>query len=750
MRIAILLIIALVVIPVTSAERIVVYGNIDNAIKCSKELGFCVVNLSQVKLRISGIKYELDKKIWINFEPNDPYYHDQWYLGSVNVDDAWTILLNRGYNFNTSDVVVAVIDTGVDYNHPDIKSHIWINRDEIPNNGIDDDNNGYIDDYYGYDFVNEDGDPMDDNGHGTAVAGIISAVTNNGIGIAGISNAKIMILKVLDKNGEGYQSNLAFAIEYAVKNGANVISMSFGSKEYIEAVKVACDYAWQNGLLLIASSGNDGIDKINYPASFESVIAVGSIDRYDELSHFSNYGINQELVAPGENIVSIAPNNEYVAFSGTSASSPIVSGISALIWSAYPNITNLELRKILRKSADDLGLQGYDVYYGYGKVNASRALLLLNRIPIANFTYYPLRPLVNKTITFISRSYDVDGYVSKVYWDFGDGNKSEGFIVNHTYKKAGYYTVTCTVYDDIGVVNKTSKIIKIFENNTPPIVHNIYTFEEFVDGVYSINENLTFFVNASDVDGRIMKYVWCVNGTCFNTLWNNFNVKFQTTGLKDVAIEVCDDSDECNISVLKLNVYPYMDYFDDYDGDGWANLAEVIAGTNYTDSSSKPNVTDVFREIYVNENGLANILLRLNRSVDKIVEYLPKESVTFVNCSCKNTYLNGRLEIVPCNLTINYAIEINQPAYIVGEYIVGNVTNVICGCQSVMLPTYYIVLKYNCDYRPQEPLTPEMVLVAIINAIDEYFNCSDDKCREFILNDIIKLIEIYFNLLDLA
>ena len=747
MRIAVLLIIiALVAIPVTLAERVVVYGNVDNAIKCSKDLGFCVVNASPNKLRISGIEYELDKKIRINFEPNDPHYRDQWYLRSVNVDDAWTILLNRGYDFgNTSDVVVAVIDTGVDYNHPDIRSHIWINEDEIPNNGIDDDNNGYIDDYYGYDFVNDDGDPMDDNGHGTAVAGIISAVTNNGIGIAGISNAKIMVLKVLDKSGEGYQSNLAFAIEYAVKNGADIISMSFGGKEYIEALKVACDYAWQNGLLLIASSGNDGIGKINYPASFESVVAVGSINRYDELSHFSNYGVNQELVAPGENIVSIAPNNKYVTFSGTSASAPIVSGISALIWSTYPNITNLELRKILRESADDLGSQGYDVYYGYGKVNASRALLLLNRPPVANFTYYPPRPLVNKTVTFISRSYDVDGYVSKVCWDFGDGSKSEGFTVNHTYKKAGYYTVTCTVYDDMGAVNKTSKIIRVFENNTPPIVYNIYTFEEFADGVYSIDENLTFVVNASDVDGNIMKYIWCVNGTCFNTSWNTFNVTFQTTGLKDVAIEVCDDSDECNVSVLKFNVYPCMDYFDDYDGDGWANLAEVIAGTNYTDNSSKPNATDVFREIYMNENGLFNVVLRLNRSVDKIVEYLPKESVTFVNCSCANTYSNGRLEITPCNLTINYVIEVNQPVYIVGEYIIGNATNVICGCQNVMVPTYYIVLKYNCDYRPQKPLTPETVLVAIINAINDYFNCNDNDSRKQILNDIIKLIEIYFS-----
>ncbi len=357
-------------IPAESAsfERYVVYNlhavDLDSKhlIKINYKMDYAVVSKP-----VEGVKFEKDVVVKALF-PNDPKYILQWHLKSINTDKAWD------YVTGNPEIIVAVIDTGVDYNHPDLKRNIWVNKDEVPSNGIDDDGNGYVDDYYGYDFVNNDGDPIDDNGHGTVVAGIIAAEINNSLGVAGIAQVKIMVLKVLDRNGSGYESDVAEAIRYAVDNGANIVSMSLGGSEYIKLLEDACNYAWNKNVLLVAASGNDGGKDIDYPAKFQSVIAVGSVNQEDKLSSFSDFGREQELVAPGEGILSTYTGMSYKSMSGTSAATPQVSGVAALLLSVNPTLSNRDVRKILQQSADDLGFRGKDSVYGYGKVNASRAV----------------------------------------------------------------------------------------------------------------------------------------------------------------------------------------------------------------------------------------------------------------------------------------------------------------------------------------------------------------------------------------
>lgn len=278
--------------------------------------------------------------------PSDPLFSYQWNLYSINVTSAWDIC-------SGGNITVAVVDTGIDYTHPDLAAN-------------------YVSG--GYDWVNNDDDPMDDNGHGTHCAGIIAAVTDNGEGIAGIAQVKLLAEKVLNRYGTGYSSWIANGIVHAADNGAKVISLSLGSDNPSYTIKRACNYAWKKGVLLVAAAGNDGTRGIDYPAAYLSVIAVGAIDENDKKAYFSNYGKGLELVAPGVNILSTYLNSGYKRLDGTSMAAPHVSGVAALLWSCNPDLTNKDVRIILDKTAQDLGKSGYDCYYGFGKIDAYKAL----------------------------------------------------------------------------------------------------------------------------------------------------------------------------------------------------------------------------------------------------------------------------------------------------------------------------------------------------------------------------------------
>lgn len=275
---------------------------------------------------------------------------DQWYLRSGNLQKSWDLLRTRGIAAGgDSSVVVAVIDTGVDYTHEDLKDNIWVNTKEIPGNGIDDDGNGYIDDVYGVDLETGRDSGMDDNGHGTHVAGIIAA-SNNHIGVVGLAyNVKLMPIKAGMASGFFNQSQIAKGILYAYNNGADVINMSFGGSASTIAVQDALETAYTR-CVLVAAAGNDAmpnegrpITAPTYPAALSYVMGVMSVDIRGVESGFTNYDVKKynsveyEVYAPGSQILSIIPGNRYATWSGTSMAAPYVSAMAALLRSAYPD-----------------------------------------------------------------------------------------------------------------------------------------------------------------------------------------------------------------------------------------------------------------------------------------------------------------------------------------------------------------------------------------------------------------------------
>lgn len=286
--------------------------------------------------------------------PSDPYWGMQWGPRKIKADWAWNTTLGE------SSILVAVIDTGIDYTHPDLIANY------VP---------------LGFDWVNNDTDPMDDQGHGTHCAGIIAASLNNGLGIAGIAQVHIMAEKGLDANGSGYTSDLAKAIIHATDQGADIISMSWGAYGNSELLHEAITYAYSRGVLLIAAAGNEATTRKLYPAAYEEVVAVAATDESDNPAYFSNYGDWIELAAPGVNIYSTISSMHderfeypYFSLSGTSMACPHVVGVAALIESRFPNMASKWIRFRMRYTVDDLGESGFDIHYGYGRINARRTL----------------------------------------------------------------------------------------------------------------------------------------------------------------------------------------------------------------------------------------------------------------------------------------------------------------------------------------------------------------------------------------
>jgi subtilisin family serine protease len=249
---------------------------------------------------------------------------------------------------------------------------MWRNPKEIPNNGIDDDGNGYIDDVYGYDFVNNNGNPMDDNDHGTHVAGTIAGVGNNGLGIAGVNwSGKIMALKFLDASGSGNASNAIRAVQYATQMGVKCTNNSWGGGGYSQALFDAIKAAGNSGSLFVAAAGNNGTNtdnSPNYPSNYnlDNIISVCASDHNDKLASFSNYGATSvDLCAPGVGIYSSLPNNQYASFSGTSMATPHVSGAVALLWAAHPELSAAQVKAKIMASVDvKPNLQGSSITSG--------------------------------------------------------------------------------------------------------------------------------------------------------------------------------------------------------------------------------------------------------------------------------------------------------------------------------------------------------------------------------------------------
>jgi thermitase len=307
-------------------------------------------------------------------DPNDPRYADgtQWSPQKIQANLGWDL------STGDPDVVIAIIDFGVDLAHPDLQSQIWTNADEVPDNGVDDDGNGYVDDVYGWDFANDDNDPQDDRGHGTHVAGIAAAATDNANGVAGIGfNSTILAIKAGNgETGNVAYSNIAWSLYYAADNGADVINLSVGGYSNPYYLQDAVDYAWSKGCLLVGAVGNNDRSDPFYPAAYDNVIGVSATDQTDTRASWSNYGSQVSVAAPGVSIYSTYWNNgsTYNSLSGTSMAGPHVAGLAVLLFAQDATRTNADVRSLIENSADDLGSQGRDDYYGFGRVNAYQAL----------------------------------------------------------------------------------------------------------------------------------------------------------------------------------------------------------------------------------------------------------------------------------------------------------------------------------------------------------------------------------------
>jgi subtilisin family serine protease len=321
--------------------------------------------------------------------PDDPLFNEQWSLantgqrGGKTKADINALLAWEQKTTGSEDVVVAVLDSGVDYKHQDLAQNIWQRPDNIDE--YFDEQLGPVDDINGYDATTDGGDPMDDNGHGTHCAGIIGADGNNGVGIAGINwRVKIMPLKFISKNGSGSTKDAIEAINYVINRkraGVNVriISASWGSTQNSKALEDVIRKAGEAGILFIAASGNASADadkSPHYPASYDlpNVISVAALDRNDQLASFSNYGAKRvHIAAPGAEILSTWLNNDFREASGTSMATPEVAGVAALVLASEPKLSIAELRERLFKSVDKLPNLSGKVSTG-GRLNAARAV----------------------------------------------------------------------------------------------------------------------------------------------------------------------------------------------------------------------------------------------------------------------------------------------------------------------------------------------------------------------------------------
>ncbi|MCF7890480.1 S8 family serine peptidase [Candidatus Bipolaricaulota bacterium] len=299
----------------------------------------------------------------------------RWGLETVKAKDAWEI--TQG----SDEVVVAVIDSGIDRSIPALKDRMWTNDDEVPGDGKDNDGNGYVDDVSGWDFRN--GDTLNKSEgslyyHGTFVSGLVSSSYDKETGSGGVApNVSIMDLRFLDSAGRFYTSDwgkLADGIDYAVENGADIINMSiYANAKPPELVHEALRRAQSEGVLIVGISGNNG-ERLGYFGKWNEVFTVGSVNKSGKVSNFSNYGPELELVAPGAEVLSYRPGGNLATGSGTSFAAPHVAGTAALILSKQPQLSLSDLKRTLRESAKDIGKSGKDDSTGYGLIDADRSL----------------------------------------------------------------------------------------------------------------------------------------------------------------------------------------------------------------------------------------------------------------------------------------------------------------------------------------------------------------------------------------
>ena len=479
-------------------------------------------------------------KIKLLDTPDDPRYGECWGLNNtgqtggtpdadIDAPEAWDI------STGSSSVVVAVLDTGVDYNHPDLIDNMWINQDEIPDNGIDDDTNGYIDDVLGWNFEDEDNDPIDFYSHGTHCSGIIGAVGNNGTGVAGVNwQVSIMPLRIIGyQDHEGFCSDAAEGIIYAVDNGAHIMSCSWWTDQhYSQTLEDAVAYSNQRGVLLAAAAGNQSRDSDDpafqvWPAEwpYENIISVAATDHRDYRAWFSNWGlVSVDVGAPGEEILSTYwPGGDYQSRSGTSMAAPHVAGTLALMLSVNPDLSAAELKNVLFGTVDPVSsLQGITVTGG--RINAHRALQALSGVqfPPVAAAGKDLHVLTGSVVQLDgSESYDPNLDALTYQWTLFPPPGSAAVLTDPGAVNPQFTADVCGDYETELVVNdgnsdsQPDRVKTFARNQTTTLIETPHPYDNYMNQTWTITHPsaLHMAVHFADFDTEVNRdYVRLLDG----------------------------------------------------------------------------------------------------------------------------------------------------------------------------------------------------------------------------------------------
>jgi len=531
----------------------------------------------------------------IEATPSDPDFSLQYGLTQISAPRAWDV------NTGSPDTIIAVIDSGVDYNHPDLQGQIWRNPGEVAGNGVDDDGNGFVDDVRGWDFAANDNNPMDEHNHGTHVAGIVGAKANNNEGGSGVDwQVKIMALKFMNAQGQGSTSAAIRAIDYAVANGAKISNNSWGGGSFSQALFDAIQAAQRQGHLFIAAAGNGdangiGIDNdasAHYPSSYQldNIVAIAATDQSDQLTRFSNFGrTSVDVAAPGLQIYSTIRNGLYASYSGTSMASPFVSGLAGLLLAQNPNLTTAELKSAILNNADPVaGLRGQIVTGA--RINAFASI---NNIPVGA----PTTPVAPVEITTPSNTVLGVGDVLQLSATGGDGQ--------YTWRSANPNRVRVTNQATGEITALAVGAARITVSDGTGLVSTALPLEVVINSALSLAPNNLTELNVNDstqltVSGGVAPFTWTSSDSTIATVNpNNANGDSATltANLQGTFRITASDANGTVVNsgiITVINNALTLSFNKTSISVGETLRANISGGTSpYTWNSSNPNVATV-------------------------------------------------------------------------------------------------------------------------------------------------------------
>ena len=578
---------------------------------------------------------------------NDPFVDRLWNLEIMSSEEVWDLTIG------SSSTVIAVVDTGVDLGHPDLNDNIWTNENEIPNNGVDDDNNGFVDDVFGWDFISstQSNNPSDQNGHGTHVAGDASAVANNAVGIASIGySCKIMAIRAGDEDGNFTSASISDSVDYAVANGADVINLSIGGQS--EASEIVLQTSIANaiaaGIPVVAAAGNAdprrNIDTNNIiPASYPNVITVGALteelDKSVSYAFYSNYGPSLDIMAAGTNVYSTYYStlfkSIYVYDSGTSMASPQVAGVVGLMKSVYPQLTTEQVTNALTSTARDLGVSGRDDDYGYGLVQSASALLSLDSkkatatylqsltvdvsasftvsINVTDDLFSTVVPTVNIVYQFEPNS-DSSSWMTKGMNRSGDqfftslDSASSPGTFNYYFEVNDLNRSNDFEYPEEGATNPLSAIVK---DISPPIISSAYINNDYFAKNGIFKETIT---DNTSVDSSSISLAILADGFS-----ESFDVSDEGVTFEDSVFSV----DLSTVDFSSSSSFTFLTSVSDING--LSSSSEVVLKTEETSGFNIFGPNDESEPIvnspnpFNPENEVTNISFQLNQNADILI-----------------------------------------------------------------------------------------------------------------------------------